>query len=288
MADPIPSHYATEFNTNWTHRVQQMRARFDAYVEEHSFSGERKRFDRINKQSSVLRTERKAPTPVKDVDTDSRWAYRNTFDLANILAEEDARNLAPLVLPDSDIVKTHAMAYQRDSDAVVLSAAIGNVMTGELGTTASALPSGQLIAAGGTGLTLAKLLTAREICAGNELIDDPAPWVIAVAPQQITNLLNTTEVKSADYNTVKALAAGTVDTFMGFKFIVTNQLTKASTTRSCIAWTKGAIKRVKGGMRTTIDRLPERSNATQIYSMWDLSAARVYDEGVIQIDCTET
>lgn len=288
MADPIPSHYATEFNTNWMHRTQQMVSRFDGYVEDHSFSGERKRFDRINKQTSVERTERKAPTPVKDLDTDSRWTYRRTFDLANVLAEEDARNLAPLVLPTSDIVRTHGYAYQRDSDAVVLQAAIGNVMTGELGTTPTALPAGQKIAASASGLTLAKLLAAREICMGNELIDDPAAWVIAIGPKQMTDLLNDTKVQSADYNTVKALASGTVDMWMGFKFIVTNQLAIATSVRSCVAWTKGSIKRVKGGMRTTIDRLPERSNATQIYSMYDLSAARVYDEGVIQIDCTES
>ena len=34
---------------------------------------------------------------------------------------------------------------------------------------------------------------------------------------QITNLLSATEVKSADYNTVRALVRGEIDTFLGFK-----------------------------------------------------------------------
>ena len=287
MADPIPTQYATEFSTNWIHRAQQSMARFDAFVEDIQFNGERKRFDRLQKQSSQLRTERKAPTPITDSSTDSRWCYRATYDLANTLAEEDARNLAPLVLPDSDYVKTHAMDYQRKCDLIAYNAAIGNVYTGEAGATATALPAAQLIAAGGTGLTLAKLLSATEILNGADL-EDGSMRILVVAPQQITNLLNTTEIKSADYNSVKALAMGAVDTFMGFKFVISNQLTKVSTTRTCVAWVKGSIKRCKGGMRTTIDRLPALSNATQILSSFDLSACRVYDEGVVKIDCTES
>jgi hypothetical protein len=288
MADTIPAHYTTEFSTNWIQRAQQMKARFDAFVTEENFSGERKRYDRLYKQESHERTERKAQTPVTDPSNDSRWIYRRTFDLANTLAEEDARNLAPLTLPDSKYVESHAFAYHRDCDRIVIGAAVNSALTGELGTTPTVLPAGQQIAAGGTGLTLAKLLAAVEILNGADLTDEANSRVIAVSPQQMTNLLNTTEVKSADYNTVKALASGNVDTFMGFKFIVSTLLTKVSTTRTCVAWCKGAIQRVKGGMRTSIDRLPEKSNATQIFSSWDLAAVRIYDEGVVQIDATET
>lgn len=288
MADNIPVHYATEFSTNWIHRTQQMSARFDAFVDNENFNGERKRYDRIQKQTSRLRTERKATTPATDPTLDSRWCYRQTFDLANVLAEEDARNLAPLVLPTSDYVKGHSMAYNRDKDSIVYLAALADAMTGEAGTTPVALPAGQKIAASATGLTLTKLLSAVEILNGADLTDEANSRILVVSPQQMTNLLNTTEIKNADYNTVKALAAGNVDTFMGFKFVISNLLTKVSTTRSCVAWCKGAMKRVTGGMRTTIDRLPQVSNATQIYSSWDLSAVRVYDEGVVQIDCTET
>ncbi len=288
MGDTIPQHYTTEFSTNWIMRAQQMNARFDAFVVDENFNGERKRYDRLAKQSSQLRTERKAQTPVTDPGNDSRWIYRQTFDLANTLAEEDARNLAPLVLPTSDYVASHAAAYHRDCDRIAILAAYKNVLTGELGTTSTVIPTGNQIAASATGLTLAKLLAALEILNGADLTDEANSRVIAVSPQQVTNLLNTTEVKNVDYNSVKALAQGMIDTFMGFKFIISNQLEKVSTTRTCVAWCKGAIKRAKGGMRSSIDRLPEKSNATQIFSSWDISACRVYDEGVVQIDCTET
>lgn len=283
---PVENHFTTEFSTNWIHRVQQSKGRLDAFVDDESFNGERKRFDRLHKQTDREKTERNAPTNPATPGSDSVWAYRRTFDLPNILDENDSKNLGALVLPTSDYVKSHAMAYHRRMDQLAWQAALDSVMTGELGTTPEALPASQKIAHGSTGLTLAKLITANELLEGADLEED-APRVLVVSPQQLTNLLNTTEIRSADYNSVKALVNGAVDTFMGFKFIKSTYLRKASTTRTCVAWVKGAIKRFKGEMMTHIDLLPNNSHSTQIRSVYNGSAARVYFEGVVQIDCTE-
>lgn len=284
--DTIPQHFTTEFSTNWIHRVQQTKGRLDAYVEDESFTGERKRYSRIGAQTSSRRTERKGPTNIKETDLDNRWAYRQPFDLGNLLDKDDAQNLGQLVLPTSDYVKSHTNAYHRDSDDVAWQAALDPAMTGELGATPSALPSEQTIVHGSTGLTLAKLIAANEILEDADLEDD-APRILCVTAAQITDLLNTTEVKSADYNTVKALASGQVDTFMGFKFVKIKRLRKVSTTRYCVGWVKGAIKRIKGSMMSDVSIRKDLSYSTQIYSAWNLGAVRVYDEGVIEIECTE-
>ncbi len=53
------------------------------------------------------------------------------------------------------------------------------------------------------------------------------------------NLLRETEVSSYDFNNVKALVEGKIDTFMGFKFIRTQRLPKTEEgVRSCLAWVK--------------------------------------------------
>lgn len=295
MADTLPAHFTTEFSTNWIHRVQQTKGRLDAFIEDESFSGERKRYDRIGAQNSRLRTERKGPTNIQDADMDFRWAYRKSYDMGNLLDKDDALNLGSLVLPTSDYVKSHANAYHRDADDVAWKAALESAMTGELGATPSALPTTQWVGVGGTvgassgtatGLTLAKLITANEILEDADL-EDESPRVLCVTAKQLTDLLNTTEVKSADYNSVKALVSGQIDTFMGFKFVKIKRLPKVSTTRSCVGWVKGAIKRIKGGMSSDVSIRKDMSMATQIYSSWNLGAVRVYDEGVIQIDCKE-
>jgi copper chaperone CopZ len=218
MADTIPQHFSTEFTTNWIQRVQQTKARLDAFV----------------------------------VD---------------------------------------------DCDDIAITTALGPVMTGELGATSTPFDTtNQWIGKGGvvgastgtaTGLTIGKLLTVREILSTSE-VEDGAPIVFVCGPKEITNLLNTTKVTSADYASVKALANGTIDTFMGFKFVVNNRLTVAASIRTCVAWVKGAIKRTKGSMSTDISIRKDLSMATQIYSMWNLGATRVYDEGVVQVDCDES
>lgn len=282
----IQAHFTTEFSTNWIHRTQQKKARLDAFVEDETFMGERKRWDRLHKQNSTERTERIEPTNAQEAGSDSVWGYRRSFKLPNILDKDDAKNLGALVLPTSGYVQSHAAAYNRDLDDIAWQAALDSVMTGELGTTPEVLPSGQKIVAGGTGLTLTKLISANEILEGADL-DDEGGRVLVVAPQQLTNLLNTTEVKSADYNSIKALVDGKIDTFMGFKFIKNTRLRKDSTTRTCVCWVKGAVKRFRGSMETDISIRADLTNSTQILSTWHLSAARVYYEGVVQIDCTE-
>lgn len=286
MADIIPQFYTTEFSNNWIQRVQQSKARLDAFVESESFTGERKRYDRIGSQNSTRRTERKGPTNIVDPSYDSRWAYRQSFALANMLDKDDALNLGQQTAPTSPLVASHAAAYHRDQDDVAWQAALDDAVTGEAGTSTEALPSAQKIAVGTTGLTLAKLIEANEILEDADL-EDGQPRVLCVTATQITDLLNTTEVKSADYNTVKALASGQVDTFMGFKFVKIKRLRKVSTTRTLVGWVKGAIKRIDGQMMNDIQRRIDLNYSVQIYSAWNLGAVRVYDEGVVQIDVKE-
>jgi hypothetical protein len=125
MADTIPQHFTTEFSTNWIHRAQQTKARLDAFVEDESFMGERKRYDRLSSQNSRKRTERKGPTNLTDPGNDSRWCFRQSYDLGNLLDKDDAQNLGQLVLPTSDLVRTHANSYARDCDDVAVAAALG-------------------------------------------------------------------------------------------------------------------------------------------------------------------
>jgi hypothetical protein len=264
-----------------------MKARLDEFVTDETFDGERKRFNRLAAQNSRLRTERKGPTVISEASSDMRWAYRKEYDLANTLDRTDAENLGKLVLPTSDYVQSHAAAHNRDKDDTAVVAATADVMTGEAGTTAVAFPtSTNTVVHGGVGLTIAKLREANRILMDADLEDD-APRVLVVTAQQIQNLLATTEVTSADYNTVKALVAGQIDSFMGFKFKINKRLGKVTTTRTCVGWVKGAIKRFAGPRFSDICKREDLSYATQIYSAWSFGAVRVYDEGVVAIECTE-
>jgi len=291
--DTLYQHYTTQFSTNWIHLLGQMKSRLDQWIEFDDFTGERKRYDRIGKVTAQVITDRKGATRIQDIDMDLRWAIRQAVDVANTYAEDDALNLGSLVLPTSPTLMEHTRAYNRDMDSVAIQGALGNVITGQLGTTPTALPGTQTIVHGGTGLTLAKLIQAREILDEADVDDNPGDRVLCVTPKQISTLLNTTEVKSADYNTIRALAKGEVDSFCGFKFVTfgsgTNSLVpKASTTRSCVGWIKGSVKVMRGAKKVHMDLLPSKQHTLQLRSVWHRGTTRLHDEGIVVIECTES
>ncbi len=302
MADDTYLHYTHEFNGNWIPKAQQLRSRTSDFVDWQSgtFKGERKRFSRMESQNFRRKTERKALTIATNPDTDFRWIAREAYDLANDLDEFDAELLGELVTPTGAWTRSHLAAYQRLMDSVVTTAAIGSVVTGEAGTSsttfASELSTNQ-IAAGGAGLTVAKLRAANMLLMqsdleGADISGDGNPSVsnriLVCTAEQIDNLLGDTQVTSSDYNTVKALAAGTVDTFMGFTFRRYEGLAKVSTTRSCVAWVKGAIVANKGPFKSKISEVPTESDKILVRSACLIGAARLHAEAVVQIDCTET
>jgi hypothetical protein len=109
--------------------------------------------------------------------------------------------------------------------------------------------------------------------------------------------LNTTEVKSADYNSIKALVQGQLDTFLGFKFHTvdglridgTKILPVSASVRTCIAWQRDQINLGIGGNPTArISERNDKNHATQVFYSMQIGATRMQEVGVVQIDCFET
>jgi hypothetical protein len=137
-------------------------------------------------------------------------------------------------------------------------------------------------------MTLAKLIEAKKILDSND-VDPSIRRYIAVSPAQIESLLNNTTVTSSDYNTVKALVQGEIDTFLGFKFIVSNRLSKEGNIRSCFAWAEDGIKLAVGkDVMARIDERSDKSYSTQVYYCATFGATRMEEAKVVQIDCDES
>jgi hypothetical protein len=103
--------------------------------------------------------------------------------------------------------------------------------------------------------------------------------------------LGTTQVTSSDFNTVKALAQGQVDSFLGFQFIVTNRLKLDATNtddRLAYAFTADAIKLAIGqDVLARIDERADKSYSTQVYYAMSIGATRMEEEKVVEIACDE-
>lgn len=193
-----------------------------------------------------------------------------------------------LIDPTSTYARAAAGAISRQIDSTIIAAATGTSKTGKSGSTSTTMLAANQIANGSADMTVAKLLSCKEIM-DNADIDPSIPRHIVVAPAQISALLNTTEVKSSDYNTVKALARGELDSYLGFKFHTSTRLSKTGNIRTCFAWAEDGILLAVG--RDTQARITERddkSYSTQVYYCATFGATRMEEEKVVQIDCDES
>ena len=208
------------------------------------------------------------------------------YEYADLIDNQD--KIRTLIDPTSSYALAAAYALGRAQDDEIIAAVSGTAYSGETGSTSVTLPSAQKITESGTdGLTIAKLRSAKEIMdSGN--VDPSIPRWIVVGPKQITNLLGTTEVTSSDFNSVKALANGEVNSFLGFNFIVSNRLDLASSKRLCLAWAQDGMKMALGqDIMTKIDERSDKGYATQVYVCQSIGCTRLEEEKIVTIQAHE-
>lgn len=243
-------------------------------------------WERIGSTEAIDLVTRHDDTPNIEQDHSRRRATATPKVWATLLDKADQVRM--LVDPRSYYNQIARMAMLRAKDTLIITALEGSAWAGKAGTVEVPLPAAQKIAHGGVGLTISKILSAKEMLDTDE-VDPDMPRYMVTSAQQVTNLLGTTEVTSSDYNTVKALAAGQVNSFAGFEFIRTQLLTKSGTTRFCYAYAKGAVGfGILDDITAEIDRRPDKNYAWQTYLGMDMGTTRVEDEQVIQIGCTES
>jgi len=201
---------------------------------------------------------------------------------------DDADKVQMLIDPTSTYARAAAAAMGRAMDDAIIEAAIGASLTGKAGATSTSMLSANQIANGSADLTLAKLITAKKTLDLGS-VDPSIPRHIAVGPDQVEALLNTTSVTSSDFNTVKALVQGEINTFMGFQFHVTTRLSKTGNIRSCFAWAQDGIKLAVGkDVNSRIDERADKSYSTQVYYCAQFGSTRMEEAKVVQIDCDES
>lgn len=290
----IPNHFTTQFDNNWKHLVQQKNSRLKEYCTLDSIEGKEKSYNQLDATSMTQITDRSRETRITDQSMAKRWIRPLNYDCAKLVDEFDEQFLGEVVLPTSPIIQSHGAAYARTCDKIIIDALGGTAFTGTTGTTATVLPAGQKIAANyvesgtvaNSGLTIAKLRAAKFLFDSNE-VDEEEERILVVSAKQLQDLLRTTEVTSADYNTVRALVDGTLNTFMGFKFRRSQQLPLATDIRSCFAYVKSGIVLAERGLKTHMDIRTDLSHSLQIRSVASLAAVRMEEKKVVEIACDE-
>ncbi len=240
-------------------------------------------WERLGASEAVALASRHADTPNIEPDHSRRMVSAAPYVWATLLDRADAGRL--LVDPKGPYQQTARNAMNRRRDRLILAALGGNAYSGKTGGTAVALPSAQKVAHGSTGMTIAKLLSAKQLL---DEAEAPEERFFVCPSESIIDLLGTTEVTNADYNTVRALVNGQIDSFLGFTFKRTELIylenSSSTTTWYCYAYARGALG--QGDVEDVTVRLTERADknyAWQPYVSMDMGATRIEEEMVVEV-----
>jgi len=293
MSTEVTTSFVQQYSSNVQMLVQQKGSKLRGLVRQETVNGKAAFFDQIGVTYARQRTSRHADTPRMDTPHARRRVTVADYDWADLIDREDKVRM--LVDPTSEYAMAAAWAMGRSMDEVIIDAAFGTAYTGETGSSTTTITTAQTVAVASTGLTLAKLLAAKEILDGNNVSDEGR--YIALTAGQVTDLLNTTEIKDSDYNTVKALAAGQLNTFLGFTFIPVNGLRSDATKilplngsshRRVLCWQKDCLLLGMGAEpMAKISERDDKNYATQVFYSMTLGATRMQEEGVVEIVCDE-
>lgn len=286
MSSQVTTAFVQQYSANVQMLSQQKGSLLRDAVRIENITGKNAFFDQVGLATAQKRTTRHGDTPQMDTPHARRRVSLVDYEYADLIDDQDKVRM--LIDPTSAYAQAAAAAMGRAMDDEIIAAAVGTAFTGETGSTSTSLPAAQQIAAGGANLTLGKLIEAKKTL---DLADvDPSlNRYIAVSPHQVESLLNNTTVTSSDYNSVKALVQGEIDTFLGFKFIVSNRLAKSGNDRTCFAWAEdGLLLGVGKDATARIDERADKGYATQVYYCMSIASTRMEEEKVVQILCDES
>lgn len=217
MDSQIESWRVQQYGANVYHLAQQEGSVISQACRKEVFTGKAEFFDRLGEASAVVKTGRNADTPNLNIDHSRRMLTTVTCEWGTLVDRKD--KLQNVQSPESEYAKSAAMGLGRKLDQILIEAAFASAYSGESGATATALGNAQKVTAVASSalaypniqlLRKAKRLMDAAVVRGKRYIFHSADFLEA--------LLSETSITSSDYNSVKALVAGELNTFMGFEF----------------------------------------------------------------------
>lgn len=284
------------YRSNIEVQFQQNGSRLRPYVREESQAAEFDFYDRITATDCVENTGRHQDTPLIPTDHDRRRAGLRDFDWADLIDKKD--KIRMLADPQAPYTQNAVMSFGRKMDKLIINSAVGSSYAGKTGATVVAFPAASEIAvdyvetgaAANSNMTIGKLRRARFLLDSNEAVNDGEQLIAVVTASQVQSLLRTTEITNSDYNEIKALCHGEIDTFMGFKFIRTELLnTDANSYRDCLFYAKtGLLLAVGQDIMVDVGPRRDKRNSIQIYVNATFDATRMWEQKVLRCKCDET
>lgn len=291
MSQEITTAMVQQYNSNIQLLSQQKGSKLRNSVRVEMQSAKYDFYDQIGATAAQKKTSRHMDTPQTDTPHARRRVGMDDYVWADFVDKEDL--IRTMADPTSPYAVNAVYAFGRSMDDVLITAFNATAYTGETGATSTTLASfgsgSQVIADDNTGLTLAKLTAIKKIFWDND-VDEEIPLHIVCAPQQIVDLLGEEELTSADYQMIKALVKGDIDTALGFTFHRSTRLSvDANDIRTCFAWAQdGMLLAIGADIHTRISERADKNYLTQVWVGMSIGATRMEEAKVVQFAADET
>lgn len=181
-----------------------------------------------------------------------------------------------------ELVQVVANAIGRRQDQIILDA---------LTASSTSLTVSNDIGGTDTNMNVAKLREAKKLLDKNNVPFEGRHIILHAS--SLASLLSETAVTSADFNTVRALVAGEINTFLGFTFHILGDRSEGglaidgSNDRSLFAFHRDAVGYAEGiAPRTEVNYVPEKTSFL-VNALFSAGAVAIDDEGIVKITARE-
>ena len=270
MSQALSTVAAEQFDSEVKHAYQGMQTLRGCVTSRLGIEGDKYDFRLMGKGTATTRTGSSADVVPMGIAHSVKVAtlvdyeapeYTDIYDAATVNFDEVAQ-----------LAKTIAGAMGRRDDQSIIDA---------LDTTTTT------VGAGTQALDLATITAASK-----ELNKVEAPMedrYLVVHEGGLNQILNDSTITSADYNSVRMLMSGEIDSFMGFKWKVIGSgraeggLPLTTTVRSGFAFHKAALGHAVGiDMKTRVDWVPHKASWLSL-GMWKAGSVAIDVEGIVEV-----
>ena len=279
MSTSISTSFVTIFDAEVKQAYQNDRQLAGTVRERTGVSGNSYKFNKLGSGVANLHIPQSDVTPMNLTHTQvtatmadyNAAEYSDIFTSGKVLFDERA-----------ELVKAVSMAVGRRMDQLVIDALDG------AGTSLTVANS---IGGSTTNLNVDKVLETKKLM-DQQGVPAEDRYFLCHA-NNMAAFLDDSDVKTIDVNTTKALAQGTVDSFLGFKFIMVGDRTEGglavdgSSDRTCLAWHKNACGlAINMDKKTEINYIAEKSSFL-VNSMFSAGSVGIDTSGIVEITCRE-
>ena len=270
MSTNLSSVAVEQFDTEVKHAYQGMKTLRECVTSRLNVVGDKYDFRLMGKGIATARTGSSADVVPMGIAHSLKVATLLDFEAPEYTDIYDAKtvNFDEVV----QLAKTIAGAMGRRDDQAIIAALDTTTVT---------------VGAGTQALDLATITAAAKKLNSVEAPSEDRYFVITEGG--LNDLLNDSTISSADYNSVRLLMSGEIDSFMGFKFKVIGSaraeggLPLTTTVRSGFAFHKAALGHAVGiDMQTRVDWVAHKASWLSL-GMWKAGSVAIDVEGIVEV-----